>query len=229
MQLQLSPNQIAKEAPQKSDGVEDFVPQVKLYLGVPGSGKTYLIKSHVKELLYRYSTIERDSKKQITSYRGPSLLVLSPTREWVEVPGLDLPIQHYTDTTKQADFESYPFWRVDNVQTMFRIAQPDTIIVLEELLCISEKFHGLIQEKLALHRHLHLTILLSTQRPRCIPRAGLALATKIYLFKLSDGDDSRVLKSYLSEQQQNILPRLSRGQFLALSPGITDERKTVTP
>ena len=223
--MQIQPQNPPKQEIQRDSHIQGFTPEVKLFLGVPGSGKTYLIKKVVSELIDKYSTIERNNKKQITAYCGPSLLVLSPTREWETMPdGLNnLPVYHYIQgETSKEEFESYPFWRVDDVDTLFRIAEPETIIVLEELLCISEKYHGLIQEKIALHRHLALVILLSTQRPRCIPRAGLAMASRIYLFKISDTDDTKTIKGYLTPKQLQFVPHLKRGQFITLQPGIQD-------
>jgi len=216
MQIQPQKNQTI----QKESKVEGFQPEIKLFLGVPGSGKTYLIKKIVAELLDRYATIDRNNKKQITSYCGPSLFILTPTKEWSEVPSLDLPIYHYTSETTTRELDSYPFWRVDDIHTLFDIAEPESILVIEELLCISEKYHGLIQKKLALHRHLEYVILLSTQRPRCIPRAGLAMASRIYLFCISDLEDGKIIKGYLTPKQLQFLPHLKRGQYITLKPGI---------
>jgi len=215
--LKLTP---PKESPQPSDELAPLhiKPSIELYLGVPGSGKTYLLKERLRRLLDESgATFEVDDDGDVISYEGPAVYVFTPTNEWGKL--LDtVPIAKYNPTIEE--LKDYPFLRFDSPQELFRHAKPDTIVVIEEMLCIPERDHGIIQQASATHRHEGLFLMVSTQRPRCVPRATIALANRIFLFRLSDAEDGKAIKHLLTPEQIRRVPSLKRGQFIELRPGI---------
>lgn len=184
-----------------------------LALGVPGTGKTTELRKRVDQTLLDMGfTMKRHSHGiHITTPRvfvhDPASFINENSAQWPEIMGI--PVKPYDPE------ESFPFVRFQTVDGMLSAPRDgDTILLFDELMLVEKEHYKELQDLSVLRRHHRVAIFAGSQRPAKIPKEFLSLSNSILVFNLHDVDDLQKLKSLLSKEELQAVPKLKQGQYI---------------